>query len=570
MVDEDDMSAAASILADQESIQSSSSSSQAAKGCRRRIAGFSCFECGADPSSVLEPHVMMTPLGDNVIIIGAGAIGGFLGCCLYQGNKTVGLKFLVREDRYHTTGLRARSRMDPDFEASIPAEEIESLFTTDPSCLGEATCVFVATKRTSNEKVHRLLCQYQVRCPVIFLQSGIRIRDDLMDPVKIGKPLVSYYESIEAVVVMTVDLDKKTGTCTLGQPLKDALIVLDGKQPQQQNQKSISSDVSPIDEICQLFDPCAVTVYAEKRHDIISLQAAKLQLNMIDAVNALTGLTIANTLQQRGYRLVLAPCMDECRAVFSAHRIPIQAVGTEMSNTRLQFMPTMLRSWDILFFYIMGSKLKFLQSKSSMAHDLENALPKTEVEYINGAVVQLGYESGVPTPINTRILELIQRTESLQSGSPYLSPQDLLIQLEMAQPQLLPGRLHQAVEPPALMSYDSTIQEEIGLENTNSSSGSTTTGTGTQYNGETEYSLRHRVSEMIGMTVLSSETTMLPYINTPPMSPTTTVGNPSESVLSPAGDTNATMLSPIPAASTTMEMAQEYVLSFDRSVRIWG
>ncbi len=39
----------------------------------------------------------------------------------------------------------------------------------------------------------------------------------------------------------------------------------------------------------------------------------------------------------------------------------------------------------------------------------------TEIDYLNGEVVDLGYKAGVPTPLNAKIVELVQQVE--QTGT---------------------------------------------------------------------------------------------------------------------------------------------------------
>jgi 2-dehydropantoate 2-reductase len=45
-----------------------------------------------------------------------------------------------------------------------------------------------------------------------------------------------------------------------------------------------------------------------------------------------------------------------------------------------------------------------------MLQDLERGA-KTEVDLINGAVVERGLEHGVPTPVNERVVELVHAME---------------------------------------------------------------------------------------------------------------------------------------------------------------
>jgi 2-dehydropantoate 2-reductase len=49
-------------------------------------------------------------------------------------------------------------------------------------------------------------------------------------------------------------------------------------------------------------------------------------------------------------------------------------------------------------------------TKASMLQDLERGA-KTEVDLINGAVVERGLEYGVRTPVNERVVELVHAME---------------------------------------------------------------------------------------------------------------------------------------------------------------
>jgi 2-dehydropantoate 2-reductase len=49
-------------------------------------------------------------------------------------------------------------------------------------------------------------------------------------------------------------------------------------------------------------------------------------------------------------------------------------------------------------------------TKASMLQDLERGL-KTEVDVINGGVVEKGRECGVETPLNSRVVDLVHAME---------------------------------------------------------------------------------------------------------------------------------------------------------------
>ena len=59
------------------------------------------------------------------------------------------------------------------------------------------------------------------------------------------------------------------------------------------------------------------------------------------------------------------------------------------------------------------------QARSSMYDDLVRARP-TEINLINGEVVELGASFGRPTPQNARIVELVRAAERAGRGSPRL------------------------------------------------------------------------------------------------------------------------------------------------------
>lgn len=57
---------------------------------------------------------------------------------------------------------------------------------------------------------------------------------------------------------------------------------------------------------------------------------------------------------------------------------------------------------------------KTANNKSSMLQDIEMG-KKTEIDAINGAIVEIGKKFGVPTPVNCRLIEFIKRKEKFNS-----------------------------------------------------------------------------------------------------------------------------------------------------------
>lgn len=194
--------------------------------------------------------------------------------------------------------------------------------------------------------------------------------------------------------------------------------------------------------MCELFNESILTVRPEIERDFVSLQAANLQLNLMNAVNALSGKTVAATLREYEYRLVLSYCVDESREVFQAHGIPVHTV--KKTDLHLKLMSSVLRFWNMFFLPVMNSTLELLPERSSLAHDVANCVQQTEIEFINGAIVRLGRMAGVDCPVNAKLVELVQRAETLRMGSPKMSARSLLTELGLA-PQQRMGDSSQGV-----------------------------------------------------------------------------------------------------------------------------
>jgi 2-dehydropantoate 2-reductase len=156
--------------------------------------------------------------------------------------------------------------------------------------------------------------------------------------------------------------------------------------------------------------------------DMLGVQWGKLVLNLNNAVNALSGLPLAEQLRRGDYRRVAARAMAEGRAATTAAGIRLRGVGKMLPNVA----PFALALPDRLFSIVARPMLKVdAHARSSMWEDLERRRP-TEVDDLNGAVVRLGARCGVPTPVNERLVQLVKEAEARGEGSPRLSASALL------------------------------------------------------------------------------------------------------------------------------------------------
>ena len=138
---------------------------------------------------------------------------------------------------------------------------------------------------------------------------------------------------------------------------------------------------------------------------------AKLAANcMVNAMAGITGLKSAELRQSPETRRVCIRIADELVRVGTAHGVAIEPIGGIPAQMFVEAATE-------------GDKLEEVESRMvewgrgvgvgrpSLAQDLMKSR-KTEVDYLNGYVVQRGAEVGIPTPINEAMVAVTRRVES--------------------------------------------------------------------------------------------------------------------------------------------------------------
>lgn len=152
----------------------------------------------------------------------------------------------------------------------------------------------------------------------------------------------------------------------------------------------------------------------------------KLVVNLNNAVNALSGLPLAEQIGRRDYRRCVAACQREALGL-------LRRAG--IRPARVLPVPTALIPWlmslpDGLYRRLSarGAPRIDRHARSSMADDLAQGR-RTEVDYLNGEVVALAARLGRRAPVNARIVELVRAAEA---GAPSWDAAALLAELRRA------------------------------------------------------------------------------------------------------------------------------------------
>lgn len=181
-----------------------------------------------------------------------------------------------------------------------------------------------------------------------------------------------------------------------------------------------------LDRWLPLFGAAGLDV--ETSTEILAVQWGKLLVNLNNAINALSGVSLMEQLRQRDYRRAWALSLAEgLKLVRAAGIDPIDPLPIP-----LKLMPQILRLPDALYRYVVaaGSAGKAKvdpHARSSMADDLARGRP-TEIDSLQGEIVRLADRLGQRAPVNARLIELVRAAEA---GAPPIPATDLVRQLRL-------------------------------------------------------------------------------------------------------------------------------------------
>ncbi len=323
-----------------------------------------------------EPHIA---------VAGAGAIGCFVGGLLAAAGKRVTLLVRPRigaEIRAHGLTLTDFSGM----AVKLAAEDIG--LAEDPSALDDADIVLVTVKSGATAEIAAAIAAHasgDVR--VVSLQNGT--------------------ENATVLREMLPDHDIRAGMVPFNVvPMGQGCF-----------HRATSGDIV-IGEGPQMLADLLTTSHLKvtESAEITAIQWGKFLTNLINAINALSGLTLQDMLRVRSWRRLTADQWIEALRVLRAHGIN----PTSTTPLPVGMIPWVLRLPTPLFTRVAAQMLTIdAQARSSMSHDLMTGR-KTEIDVLQGQVVRMGAEVGRKTPINARIQELIELAEVAAEGLPNL------------------------------------------------------------------------------------------------------------------------------------------------------
>jgi 2-dehydropantoate 2-reductase len=338
---------------------------------------------------------MTAPL---VCIYGAGSIGCYVGGRLMASGARVQL--IARRsvgEQLQTHGLHVSDYRGARF--SVDPENVA--VDTEPEAARNASLVLVTVKSAATEQAARELARVLPASAIVLsLQNGLHNARVLARALP-GRRVLA------GMVLFNV-VQRGAGFFHQGSEGGLEAEYVFGMEP-----------------FAALFERAGVPLVL--RRDLERVQWAKLLLNLNNPINALSDLPLRDELGQRAFRQCLALAQAEALEVLT-HANKQLARLTPLPPT---WIPRLLGVPDMLFEWL-GRKTLAIDplARSSMWEDLQRGRV-TEVDYINGEVVELARTLGRNAPVNARLVTLIRAAEN--GGRRRWSAPELLAELRRAQ-----------------------------------------------------------------------------------------------------------------------------------------
>lgn len=333
----------------------------------------------------------------KIAIFGAGSIGVYAGASLLAAGADA---VLIGRPRMHARIVRDGARLTDLRGTDLHVDAARIPYSEGPEALRDAGLILVTVKSADTAAAASAIGAHaRSDALVVSLQNGIG-NADLLRAALPGQDVLA------GMVPFNV-------------------VQMPGNRFHRGTEGELMVEASPkLAPWLDLFRKAGLPLL--ERGDFSAVQWGKLLLNLNNPVNALSGLPLKAELSQHDYRRCLALLIGEALSILKAAGIRPAKVARVAPGV----LPAVLRLPDFLFSRVAGAMLDIdPQARSSMWEDLQ-AGRRTEVDYLNGAVVRLAQGQGRNAPLNARIVELVREAE--RGGGRQFSGRDLLAAMKSA------------------------------------------------------------------------------------------------------------------------------------------
>lgn len=313
----------------------------------------------------------------RISIIGAGAVGGTLAALLSRAGHDVTVT--ARGDNLHA--IREHGlRLDGGFGDTVAHVAADRHLSSAPDL------AILATKAQDAEAALLPQLDHLAGVPLLVVQNGL---GGLVVAARIapGSPLLGGLALFAASYL-------EPGHVTITGP--NPMIV--GAAP--------GTDRAVLDRVAAVLREA---VPIEVTADIEGAQWTKLLINHVNALPAITGLSVQEVVADRGLLRVMTASMRETVRIARGAGVrfaPVQGV----SGRILELVGRLPLALGAFFPRLLARRMGAVPNPGSTLQSIRRG-QLTEIDYLNGAVVATADRRGVRAPINAAIVTLVHEVE---------------------------------------------------------------------------------------------------------------------------------------------------------------
>ena len=327
-------------------------------------------------------------------VIGPGAIGSIIYSILADKGDTI---LIVKP--YQLKILKEKGLKIKEFNKSF--RRIRNVNVTSSfSKLKEVDVIFLCVKSTNTREVaKKLRGNIRKNVLIISLQNGVTNADIVND--------ITGAVSIQGVITFNATL-KEIGEVLL--TMKGSIFLQDNRGFEK-----------VLNDIKEIFNSSSIKI--KLVDDIQSLVWSKLIINLQNAITAITGQTIRQSLIDPISRKIIYHTLEE--GIKVVEKKGVKLGFSFVLNPKLLLFLLRLPTFFIRF----GVRLMRIESdaKSSMLQSVLRG-KQTEVDFLNGEIDKLARNMGLRAPINKKLVQIIKETEKRKKIK-FMSPLELAVAL---------------------------------------------------------------------------------------------------------------------------------------------
>lgn len=319
----------------------------------------------------------------RIAIYGAGSLGTILGAFITQKGTPIDL---VNRNKAHVEALQ---KYGATITGTLNFNQKVTAYTPDKMS-GIYDIIFLMTKQQYNHEVVTFLKDFLAKDGVIVtLQNGL---PELLISEIVGEDRVLGCSVAWGATMVSPGVSELTSS-------PDSLTFSLGSISSKPNKK-----IENVKELLEMMGPVEIDT------NFIGSRWSKLLINSsFSGMSAVLGSTFGEAAKNKASRKIVQGLIKECIDVCAKGGIKIELIQGKDIVKLLDYNGPIKKA--ISNFIIPIAIKKHSNLKASMLQDLEKG-KKTEVEAINGVVSAYGRKVSHPTPLNDKVVEIINRIEA--------------------------------------------------------------------------------------------------------------------------------------------------------------